>query len=147
MKQCSSCKQHLPINEFSPDKGKKSGLSSQCKTCRRLRYSTRYNKTYRDTRLKTLYNLNFGDYEIMFANQNGKCKICSSSDTGRGDKWLVVDHCHQSGKIRGLLCNTCNRALGLFKDNIQTLEKALSYLNDSSTTKNCTNWTSDTLGK
>jgi hypothetical protein len=147
MKQCSSCKQHLPNFEFSPDKGKKSGLSSLCKACKRSRYSTRYNKTYRDNRLKKLYNLNSGEYEIMFANQNGKCKICNSSNTGRGDKWLVVDHCHESGKIRGLLCNTCNRALGLFKDNIQTLEKALFYLNEQSTTKNCTNWTSGELGK
>jgi hypothetical protein len=147
MKQCSSCKQHLPAEKFSPDKTRKLGLSSLCKTCKNDRYSTRYNKTYRDNRLKKLYNLNQGEYEAMLIAQNYKCKICGSLETGRGDRWLVVDHCHATNRIRGLLCNTCNRALGLFKDNITTLEKALFYLNDTSTSNNCTNWTSGELDK
>ena len=69
-----------------------------------------------------------GDYDSMLESQNGVCKICNSSETGRGDQWFVVDHCHKTNKIRGLLCNTCNRALGLFKDDISYLEQAIHYL-------------------
>ena len=130
MKQCSSCKQHLPFSCFSPDKTKKLGVSSLCKSCKNKRYSTRYSKTYRDTRLKKLYNLKVGEYDNMLKAQQGLCKICQSSETGRGDQWLVVDHCHETNQVRGLLCNTCNRALGLFKDNVTTLQKAISYLNE-----------------
>jgi len=128
MKICSSCKQHLPFEKFSPDKSKKSGYASICKDCRNKRYSTRYSKHYRDAALKKKYNLEPGEYDAMLHAQNGVCKICKSSDTGRGDQWFVVDHCHETNKVRGLLCNTCNRALGLFKDNISYLEQAILYL-------------------
>jgi len=128
MKHCSSCKQHLPLDRFSPDKSKKSGLASICKKCRNERYSTRYSKQYRDAALKKKYNMEPGDYDALLEKQGGVCKICSSPETGRGDQWFVVDHCHETGKVRGLLCNTCNRALGLFKDDISYLEQAIHYL-------------------
>jgi hypothetical protein len=128
MKPCSSCKQHLPSDRFSPDKSKSTGLASICKECRNKRYSTRYSKQYRDAALKKKYNMEPGDYDVMLESQGGVCKICHSTETGRGDQWFVVDHCHKTNKIRGLLCNTCNRALGLFKDDISYLEQAIHYL-------------------
>lgn len=60
-------------------------------------------------------------------NHSGFCDICSAPGDGRW-KELSIDHCHGSGGFRGMLCSSCNRALGLFKDNPELLEKAMSYL-------------------
>lgn len=68
-------------------------------------------------------------YQALFDRQNGKCAICGtdSGSNGRGDK-LAVDHCHESGNIRGLLCHRCNTALGLFNDKIEVIRSAADYL-------------------
>lgn len=64
-------------------------------------------------------------YVYLFDKQNGICAICGSPPS---DKRLAVDHCHTTGKIRGLLCSSCNCALGLFKDNTELLDRAAGYL-------------------
>lgn len=82
--------------------------------------------------LQNRYNLDFGDYELLYKKQNGKCAICSSGENGYlGKKRLAVDHCHETGKIRGLLCSGCNNALGHFKDNPDLIKKALIYLDET----------------
>lgn len=63
----------------------------------------------------------------MFLLQKGECKICNTTST----KPLSVDHCHSTGKIRGLLCNPCNMGIGQFKDSIVRLKNAISYLEGS----------------
>ena len=83
------------------------------------------------------YNLNrkFGGsslYAELYATQKGLCAICEKPERSRRYKTLSVDHCHDSGKIRGLLCSHCNRALGLFQDNAETLAAALYYLRKTS---------------
>ncbi len=61
----------------------------------------------------------------MLLEQDGKCAICKSTDNlGR---YMCVDHNHETGELRGLLCTNCNQALGLFKENLNNLENALSY--------------------
>lgn len=72
-------------------------------------------------------------YKVLFDLQSGRCAICGtdSGSNGRGDK-LAVDHCHDSGNIRGLLCHRCNTALGLFRDKIEILEAASAYLTTAS---------------
>lgn len=69
------------------------------------------------------------EYAVLMTAQNNQCAICKcdSGINNRGDK-LAVDHCHTSGKIRGLLCHKCNTALGLLKDNPAHLESAIRYL-------------------
>jgi hypothetical protein len=69
----------------------------------------------------------------MLVNQNYVCAICGESETCKDSRInkprsLAVDHCHQSGKVRGLLCTTCNKSLGGFKDNSVLLQKAINYL-------------------
>ena len=66
-------------------------------------------------------------YDELYKAQDGKCAICKE-ECKRGRE-LSVDHCHTTGKVRGLLCSTCNIALGLMEDNIQLLECAINYLN------------------
>jgi hypothetical protein len=70
------------------------------------------------------------EYRDLYVQQNGMCALCGQRDQGIGGKYdgLHVDHDHRTGKIRGLLCNTCNRALGLFKDDQTVLERAVRYL-------------------
>lgn len=75
------------------------------------------------------YGLTLEDYDSMLKSQNGACKICGRQDTGSSRvKNFHVDHCHSTGKVRGLLCNNCNRGIGYLGDNIERLEKALEYL-------------------
>lgn len=68
-------------------------------------------------------------YETMLRGQNGQCALCPHQHV-KGDqrKSLVVDHCHASGKIRGLLCHSCNRAIGLLKDDAERVQRAADYL-------------------
>lgn len=77
------------------------------------------------------YGLTIMGYDILSEKQGHVCAICGNAETAmRGDtlKRLAVDHCHQSGHVRGLLCADCNRGLGMFKDNISALRKAAEYL-------------------
>lgn len=76
--------------------------------------------------LKAKYGLSWEEYQEMFESQNGVCAICKESEEGR---MLSVDHKHdETEKIRGLLCGTCNRALGLFKDDPELLQAAKEYV-------------------
>lgn len=80
----------------------------------------------REFRLKK-YGITPAQFDTLAAFQNGVCAICSAPPTGR-KQYLSVDHDHVTGRVRGLLCNECNTALGLLKDNVQTLEAAIKYL-------------------
>ena len=82
----------------------------------------------RKSQLKLKYGLTEADYQQMLETQNGACAICgTTTPTG---KWKVfaVDHCHESGKVRGLLCNECNRGIGLLRDSSDLLRKAAEYI-------------------
>lgn len=83
----------------------------------------------RDYQLKNQYGITLDDYCEMKEGQGHTCLICGTSeDDERVKRSLVVDHCHTSGEVRGLLCAPCNSGLGFFKDNIEWLERAISYL-------------------
>jgi hypothetical protein len=80
----------------------------------------------RKSNLKTGYGMTLDQYESLLQRQGGKCEICkNAASTG---KRLVVDHCHVTGRIRGLLCSRCNLAIGMFKDSIDALAAAIEYL-------------------
>lgn len=79
------------------------------------------------------YGLSLGEYDALLQKQGGVCAICGQDEPsahGRTGKQfrLAVDHCHETGIVRGLLCQKCNRAVGLFGDNPILLRKAISYL-------------------
>lgn len=82
-------------------------------------------KTNRKGLIKRKYNLSVEEYDRMFEAQNHCCYICHKEETTRV---LSVDHNHQTGEVRKLLCGSCNRALGLFKDSLHLLERATEYL-------------------
>jgi Recombination endonuclease VII len=81
----------------------------------------------RDAVIRKQYGITLDQYNQMLADQNHKCAICGNEDEVEGRK-LAIDHCHKTGKVRGLLCGKCNRGLGLFYDNLELLQNAISYL-------------------
>jgi hypothetical protein len=82
------------------------------------------------SRLKNTYGLTEQSYKNMFVSQDYRCAICNTHQDEIHRK-LHVDHCHESGKVRGLLCNDCNRGLGSFKDDLGRMTAAIRYLENS----------------
>jgi len=81
----------------------------------------------------TKYGVSETDYTAMLLTQGNCCAICQISEqeyklTSERYNKFAVDHCHTSGKVRGLLCTNCNTALGLLKDNKSALQRAIDYL-------------------
>lgn len=96
----------------------------------RIRYRERYSKGEwlvldRERRLRKLHGITLDDYDAMLKTQHRRCAICRKKPDKRV---LVVDHNHSTGEVRGLLCNTCNRAIGLLKDDPDLLARAVKYL-------------------
>ena len=86
--------------------------------------------------LKKRFGITLEIYNSMLNEQNGVCKICSEAEKSidprtKTVRHLAVDHCHTTGKIRGLLCSDCNTAVGLLKDSFTLLRKAALYVEDS----------------
>lgn len=100
-----------------------------------LRYYQRSSHVERNGHLKRTFNITLEDYKRMLDSQNGVCAICLSEETRKspngGTMHLAVDHCHTTGKIRGLLCWNCNTSLGKFKDSTENLARAIEYLKKS----------------
>lgn len=84
----------------------------------------------KDTRFKKKYNISLEDWDHMFEVQGGRCAICKTHQADL-EKSLCVDHDHDTGEVRGLLCHTCNRALGLLKDRKDILLAAVEYLDEA----------------
>jgi len=132
IKFCGCCKQTLPIYQFAKNKVKKDGLQERCKNCRAMHHQKtkhlrpKVSKEKKKQYLLASYGLSLQDFNQMLEKQGGACAICHSFEWGRPSP--SVDHCHSTNKVRGLLCNNCNRALGLFKDNVKVLQNAVQYL-------------------
>ncbi len=95
---------------------------------RKARDPEGYAAQVRKIALRASYGITVDDYDRLFKAQRGRCAICGTTDPGQGKKHLCVDHCHKTKVVRGLLCHTCNRALGLLSDSVKVLEKATIYL-------------------
>jgi len=127
--RCAKCETLKSKNEFYEDGRTYSGYSPYCKSCNNIdckkRRSEKTKETHRGIHLKASYGLSIQDYQTMLKDQNNACALCGRSEEYKA---LSVDHDHKTGKVRGLLCNKCNTALGFFQDNIETVSKALDYL-------------------
>jgi len=124
MKTCSTCGDEKTEEEFSWRNKTKGIRQYNCKSCHSgyLRDNYDPNKK-RKKDLLDKYNLTEECWENLYLEQKGKCRIC-----GRGGVKLVVDHCHTTGNVRGLLCHSCNMGLGKFYDDVRLLENAIQYL-------------------
>lgn len=94
-------------------------------------YNRRRYLEKRGSHLKIKYGISLADYEVLNAKQGGRCAICAADRTGgrgKNPSLFHVDHCHATGKVRGLLCNACNRMIGLGKDDPNVLRAGAAYL-------------------
>ncbi len=85
-------------------------------------------ETYWLTKRAKVHGLALEQFLAMFESTGGACWICGKQCTMRGKSHICIDHCHATGKVRGLLCPVCNKFLGAFKDNPGLLRKAAEYL-------------------
>lgn len=76
-------------------------------------------------RIKHLYNLTLDEYEDLLLRYENKCGICKKKIS---DENVCIDHCHNTGKVRGVLCSNCNTGIGMFEDNVSFLLNAIEYL-------------------
>jgi Recombination endonuclease VII len=102
-------------------------------------YEARRQRVYRKLKqeetkgyaLKRYFGLSWEQYEALLSSQGGKCAVCGNGETliiNGKELRLAVDHCHTTGKVRGLLCSKCNQLLGCAKESIEILERAIEYL-------------------
>jgi hypothetical protein len=129
----------------------KHGISRRCKSCSyvartahrkanpvtpelKARYLSNYRKNNPETarqndlrRSLARFGLTFSAYTALVDAQQGLCAICGQIEPS-GKKRLAVDHCHQTGKVRGLLCSKCNTGIGLFNDDPGLLRRVAEYL-------------------
>jgi hypothetical protein len=134
---CSTCKETMWESEFGFLVKARGKRHRQCKHCIRRQQQSRKRlcQLYRDNHLLGRYGITQADYDAMFARQGGRCAICGSDSNFVTIKRLdgkpanfAVDHDHDTGKVRGLLCHGCNQGLGKFKDSVELLRLAVAYL-------------------
>ncbi len=99
-------------------KNKREGMR-ECDNC--------MNRSFKN-RIKTRYNLTVEEYDAMVEAQGGVCAICGGVETHPSRKRLSIDHDHKTGKVRGILCYSCNTGLGKFRDSARRLEAAAEYV-------------------
>lgn len=130
IKICTTCLEEKPMTAFHWHRKEKGIRRHACNTCRSLTEKKRQQqpkdvKRRANYQLVKKYNITQEAYDKKLAYQNYGCGICGQA---QGVRKLAVDHCHATGKIRDLLCNSCNTALGSFKDNPELLNKAADYI-------------------
>lgn len=115
LKTCAKCKQIKPEEQFYKSAKMIDGLDCWCIDC------------CKDKMMRHKYHINKEEYDLMYQQQNGKCKCCGGDLTCKS-KGPNIDHSHKTNKVRGLLCHNCNVGIGHFQDDINILEKAILYL-------------------
>lgn len=132
--KCAKCGEEKASSDFGVCKAKKNGLQSYCRTC-----STKTRREYvakrppldkeRASQFKYRYGVTKEAFDSMWEDQDGKCCICQE-DLSLELRGYAIDHNHETGQVRGLLCNKCNTGLGLFMDNPDFLNRAEGYLRE-----------------
>lgn len=138
MKRCTVCNVNKTLESYYKLRGSRDGHSYRCKDCDNSarqkwteRNPERARLSARSRYLKCTYGLTLKEYNNILKSQGYRCGICRSNTNERegfNGTSFSVDHCHDSGKVRGLLCNQCNRGLGMLGDTVGDLKKALKYL-------------------
>lgn len=147
-KICSKCKIEKPFDQYFKDNNRKIGIRSRCKACCSLdikdwrdRHRSEYNnysamwraknpEKQHATEIKRRYKLSKEQYEEMLKKQNYGCDCCGEKHNPKKKRGrLYVDHDHETGEVRGLLCSKCNLILGHFDYNLALLQRALDYIN------------------
>lgn len=126
-RECTKCCVIYPIESFHKKKGAKDGRSRTCKHCDYLvvkKSREKFKDLHTDYWLQRNYKISFEEFKAMEDRQKGCCAICGT----KPDYRLCVDHRHDTGKVRGLLCRQCNRSIGQLGDTPEGLLRAYKYL-------------------
>ncbi|WP_188128382.1 endonuclease VII domain-containing protein [Propionispora hippei] len=118
IKKCKGCGKELPLTEYGRNSQGRQGYHSRCRTCRK-------SESY-----KRLYGISLEDAQRILDSQGGVCALCGYplDLTVGNDRNACVDHCHSTGKIRGILCRSCNGAIGKLGDSVEAMQKVINYL-------------------
>lgn len=123
---CSACGEFKTAEHYTLEKDVRCvggvAMRSTCKPCTEFRKYKAF--------MKKRYGITWEDYQSLLDKQDGKCAICltDNAQNNRTSGKLFIDHCHSTGKVRGLLCSKCNHALGQFNDDENLLLSAVTYL-------------------
>lgn len=133
-KICTKCKKRKSLFEFHKCAKAKDGYNWECKICKAERMKIRTAKPgmkkYRvELYLSKRYGITLDDYNKMFSEQNGCCAMCGKHQS-ECKQSLHVDHDHQTGEVRGLLCFSCNGKLGWYEKNKEAIENYLGDRNE-----------------
>lgn len=149
-KKCYKCNKTMPITHFIEYIDKKGKIKLGCHLRfdennqllkvpsmlkgreyphrKKSKYKKNTKEWNKDLILRNRYGINLEEYQELINLQDNSCAICFTSFENMSSNKIHVDHCHKNNKVRGILCSKCNKGLGLFKDNTQTIEKAIKYL-------------------
>lgn len=130
---CKRCGIEKPLIEYYKTTDRKAGHQTICKDCIKSAPLTEERKEKmriygKDYHLRTQYNMTREEHNKLLIAQNHKCAICGIDEKEAVKQKLFVDRCHTTGKIRELLCHSCNAGIGLLKESIPVLAKAIAYL-------------------
>ncbi len=132
---CRVCGQEQPITEYYKT-GRKNDKNPderhhECKTCTKARLKdspSQAPERKRELHLQRTYGISPEEYNQMLLKQEGKCSACPATEAGGKHNVFVVDHCHRTGKVRGLLCKDCNIVLGIMQDDPSRFANLITYL-------------------
>jgi hypothetical protein len=127
--RCAACSTEKPLDEFyfRKKEGRHMGYCKSCTAKRSKRSREKLGRRHRkNIELQRNYGITIEDYDRMYAEQGGRC-VCGAKTSRAKSEFLFVDHCHKTGQVRGLLCNRCNRAIGLVEDPMK-LQELADYL-------------------
>lgn len=146
-KICSKCKQSKLLSEFWRDNARPDGHKSQCKKCsyayhrlpearrKRQKYSRAHYAKHKNLRRcrdnAHAHGMTVEEYDSFFAKRNYKCEVCGMTQQESYkllNRTLDIDHCHESGENKGLLCSHCNVASGMLKDDLDLAFRLWRYL-------------------
>ena len=135
MKTCTKCGKTKEYSCFNKGNGYKDGYITHCKDCRNKRRQERGRTDTcpikaREYRIRKMYGVEPEHYKLMHDRVGGKCELCGIEEKHAAKGRLCIDHNHQTGEVRGLLCSNCNAGLGGLGDNIERLKKAITYLEE-----------------
>ncbi len=142
MKQCSKCKQPTDPSEFHRDKSRPDGLKPWCKQCCRAAYNPLQrqrsnskwyanNRTAQQSYRRVVkYGITTEQYARLLLDQENSCAICARlfEGVGKASSAPCVDHDHNTGSVRGILCGACNKMIGLAREDQTSLLRAVDYL-------------------
>jgi len=135
MRRCTKCEElKSPDNFYNDKNNKRDGLCRHCKICmrndRRVWAKTKGAKKFiRNQGYKSRYGISYEVFEEMLKSCDYTCHICGCKVVQKhGGNKACLDHCHTTGNLRGVLCNRCNKGIGLLDDSVDVLQKAIDYL-------------------